>query len=99
MPRLGKEVDKPAVLQQKQPKKAKPKKRTTKSSGKYLTGAASNRYLLLNWATFSESCMGELMRRGWEPHKQKWLPDARWIMETRDNGRQPLFLEMLVSFD
>ena len=79
-----------------------------RKSGKRKTGAthASTKYpigverkpLLLR-STFAPECERTLLRFHFEPKKQGFLPDGRWEVETRNNGKEIRFIHFLASFD
>ena len=72
----------------------------TRTSGKYKTGLVSNRYRLHQKAVFTAQCLASLMRHHFQdPKKVKWVPDGRWIIETRANGTKLIFTDFVCSFD
>ena len=72
----------------------------TRPSGTYKTELASNRYRLHRKAVFTTQCLASLARRHFQdPKKVKWVPDGRWIIETRANGTKLVFTDFVCSFD
>ena len=54
---------------------------------------------LLRKSTFSDECLKTLQRFHFEPRNQGFLPDGRWVIETRGNGSAVHFTQFLMSFD
>ena len=53
---------------------------------------------LLRKSEFTESCMTDLDKHGFNPPQLNFLPDGRWTVETRTNGGRLKFTAFHVSF-
>ena len=76
----------------------KHKKGVKRISGIYKSGHTSNRFSVLKKAKFVEKAQAQLKRHGFDPSSLVFLPDGRYTVEIRNNGRDFKFLEFLVRF-
>jgi hypothetical protein len=54
---------------------------------------------LITKSEFTAECLAELAKRDFDPPKQRFIPDGRWVCETYANGARVKFTRFLVSFD
>ena len=62
-------------------------------------GIALERKPLILKSTFTDACIAELAKHFLNPREQRFVPDGRWVVETRQNGKFLTFTSFLVSFD
>ena len=69
----------------------------SKSSSAYKKGV--ERKPLLRKSKFSPQCVAQLAHHFFSPEKDGFIPDGRWTVETRQNGKFLYFTAFHVSFD
>jgi len=69
----------------------------SKSSSAYKKGV--ERKPLLRKSKFSPQCVAQLAHHLFSPEKDGFIPDGRWTVETRQNGKFLYFTAFHVSFD
>ena len=50
-------------------------------------------------STFTAECMADLAKHHFDPPQQRFVPDGRWQVETRQNWKFLRFTRFLTSFD
>ena len=94
---MGVYVDTPPVHPPTHKIKQEMKKRKSGKAKNRPTGV--ERKPLILKSTFTDACIAELAKHFLNPREQRFVPDGRWVVETRQNGKFLTFTSFLVSFD